>query len=46
MLRKELKDTDIPHRTTIRKRVQERLEELLDTLRQDMKVSAVLTHVD
>ena len=38
MLRSELRESDIPHRTTIKKRVEEVLEEHLDQLQKDMKV--------
>ena len=38
MLRAELKDSDILHRTTIKKRVEEVLTEHLDRLRSDMAV--------
>jgi hypothetical protein len=38
MLREELKESDIPGRTTIRKRIEEVLEDHLDTLKQDMQV--------
>ncbi|KAK6996199.1 hypothetical protein R3P38DRAFT_2477759, partial [Favolaschia claudopus] len=36
MLREELKDADIPHRTTIRKRILEVWEEHLDSLEKEM----------
>jgi len=38
MLRKELNDTDIPHRTTIQKQVEEVLSEYLDKLEHQMAV--------
>jgi hypothetical protein len=38
MLRKELRESDIPHRTTIRKRVEEVLSEHLDKLEHEMAV--------
>lgn len=38
MLREELKDTDIPHRTKLRERVQEIWEDHLDTVTMEMKV--------
>jgi hypothetical protein len=38
MLRKELRELDIPHRTTIRKRVEEVLSEHLDKLEREMAV--------
>lgn len=38
MLRQELKESDIPHRTTIRKRVEEVLSERLAQLGRDMEV--------
>ena len=38
MLRSELRESDIPHHTTIKKCVEEVLEEHLDQLRKDMKV--------
>ncbi|KIM34692.1 hypothetical protein M413DRAFT_75729, partial [Hebeloma cylindrosporum] len=37
MLREDLKDSDIPHRTTIRKRIMEVWDEHLDTLQDQMK---------
>lgn len=37
MLREELKDTDIPHRMTIRNRILQLLE-YLDELEEEMKV--------
>lgn len=39
MLRSELKDRDIPHRTTLRTRILERLNEHFETLRKEMAVS-------
>jgi hypothetical protein len=42
MLRKELKESDIPGRTTIRNRILEMLGELLSQLEEDMKVSLQL----
>ena len=39
MLREELKDSDIPHRTTIRKRIMEIWDEHLDILQDQMKVN-------
>jgi hypothetical protein len=39
MLREELQDSDIPSRTTIRKRVDEVLEQHLAQLKRDMAVS-------
>lgn len=44
MLRKELKDADIPHQTTIRKRVEEVLSKHLDQLERQMAVSQ-LTYI-
>ena len=38
MLREELQESDIPHRTTIRKRVEEVLSEHLDELEKEMVV--------
>ena len=38
MLREELKDDDIPHRTTIRDRVLEVWDEYLDQLTKEMQV--------
>lgn len=38
MLREELKDSDIPHRTTIRTRIMEIWDEHLDQLQAEMKV--------
>jgi hypothetical protein len=38
MLREELKDEDIPHRTTIRNRILQVWDEHLDTLANEMKV--------
>lgn len=40
MLRSELTDQDIPHRTTLRTRILERLDEHFETLRSDMAVSS------
>jgi hypothetical protein len=40
MLRAELKDSDIPHRTKIRKRVIEIWDEHLNTLQEEMAVCA------
>jgi hypothetical protein len=42
MLREDLKDSDIPHRTTIRKRIMEVWDEHLDTLEAQMKVRFIL----
>lgn len=42
MLRAELKDSDIPHHTTIRARVKEVVAEHLEQLEADMKVSQYL----
>ena len=39
MLHKELKDTDIPHRTTLQSRIDEVIGEHLETLEKEMKVS-------
>lgn len=39
MLQQELNDSDIPHRTTIRTRVEEVVEEHLAQLKADMQVS-------
>ena len=39
MLQQELKDSNIPHRLTIRKRIDEVLEEHLTRLEEDMQVS-------
>jgi hypothetical protein len=44
MLREELRESDIPSRTTIRKRIQETFEEHLDQLSDDMQVSVAATH--
>ena len=38
MLRKELRESDIPGRTTIRKRIEEVYEEHLEKLRGEMEV--------
>jgi len=38
MLREELKDTDIPHRTSLRERILEVWNEHLDTLQEEMAV--------
>lgn len=38
MLRAELKDSDIPHRTKIRKRIIETWDEHLNTLQREMAV--------
>ena len=38
MLRKELRDKDIPHRTTIRNRVMEMWEKHVKDLEKDMQV--------
>lgn len=38
MLREDLKDSDIPHRTTIRQRIMEIWEEHLGTLSEEMQV--------
>ena len=38
MLRKELRESDIPGRTTIRKRIEEVIEEHLDKLEDEMAV--------
>jgi hypothetical protein len=43
MLRKDLQDSDIPGRTTIRKRVDEVLTEHLCQLEKEMKVSTSAT---
>lgn len=40
MLRKELKDTDIPHHSTLRNRIEEVVKEHLVQLEKDMSVSA------
>lgn len=40
MLREELRESDIPGRTTIRKRIEEVLDEHLDQLEKDLKVSS------
>lgn len=42
MLREELRASDIPGRTTIRRRVEEVLEEHLDKLETEMKVCLTL----
>ena len=42
MLRAELKDSDIPHRTKIRKRIMEIWDEHLNTLQQEMAVRECL----
>lgn len=41
MLRPELRDHDIPHRTTIRKRVLEVLDEYIVELKLQLKVSFI-----
>jgi len=41
MLREELKDSDIPHRTTIRKRIMEVWDEHLDMLQDQMMVNFI-----
>ena len=38
MLREDLRDSDIPHRSTIRARIIEVWEEHLDSLEKEMKV--------
>ena len=43
MLRAELKDADIPHRTMIRTRVEETVTHHLKQLQEDMKVSQNLS---
>lgn len=45
MLRAELKDSDIPHRTTLRNRILERLNEHFEKLKQEMAVCQVFTSV-
>jgi len=40
MLREDLKDADIPHRTTIRSRIMEVWDEHLDELEAEMSVSS------
>ena len=44
MLRKELRESDIPGRTTIRKRIEEVIEEHLDKLEDEMAVQFFLNH--
>jgi len=46
MLRQELKDSDIPHRATIRRRIEEIWEEHLKGLEDELKVrlSTLLMH--
>jgi hypothetical protein len=44
MLREELRESDIPGRTTIHKRIEETLQEHLDQLSRDMQVSAAATY--
>lgn len=39
MLREELKDEDIPHRTKVRKRILEVWDDYMERLASDMKVS-------
>ena len=39
MLRKELKDSDIPHHTTLRNRIAEVIEEHIKLLEKEMNVS-------
>lgn len=39
MLREELKDEDIPHHTKVRKRILEVLDDYMERLASDMKVS-------
>jgi hypothetical protein len=41
MLREDLKDSDIPHRTTIRNRIMEIWDEHLDMLQDQMKVNFI-----
>jgi hypothetical protein len=43
MLRKELRDCDIPGRTTIRKRIGEVLDEQLERLTEDMAVCYIFS---
>ena len=45
MLRKELRDSDIPHKTTIRDRVEEVLMEHFDNLEKEMHVSKSFIHL-
>ena len=40
MLREDLKNSDIPHRTTIRKQIMEIWDEHLDMLQDQMKVNS------
>lgn len=42
MLRAELKDSDIPHRTTLRTRILERLNEYFEALKKEMAVRDIL----
>lgn len=44
MLRAELRDTDIPHRTTLRTRIAEIFEDHLVRLEKDMLVCVVILH--
>jgi len=46
LLRKELKDSDIPHRTTIRTRLTEVWNEHLSVLEDDMNVSQLISYRD
>lgn len=43
MLREELKDSDIPHRTTIRNRILEVWDEHLDRLQKEMEVALLIS---
>jgi hypothetical protein len=43
MLREELKDKDIPHRTTVRNRILEIWDEHLDQLANEMQVCLHIT---
>ncbi len=42
MLREELTDGDIPHRTQLRERIMETWQEHLQQLSKDMSVSAII----
>ena len=44
MLRKELRESDIPGRTTIRKQIEEVIEEHLDKLEDEMAIQFFLNH--
>jgi len=44
MLRGDMRDSDIPHRTKVRSCVMERWDEHLDALHDEMKASTVNTY--